>query len=109
MELYCFITGHKYSNALSSKKRKKYESNSELNGGKVKAPNSPISSDDEDNGKYMSALTEDNQWFVEKIIAKRTVVEEDGERAIYYLLKWKGWDHKDASWEMFASTFLTIS
>lgn len=56
------------------------------------------SSDSESIDHYKHPITEDNQWEVEKILAKRIVMEE-GRRITQYYLKWKGWSHKFSSWE----------
>uniref|UniRef100_A0A1I8BCR3 Histone-lysine N-methyltransferase n=1 Tax=Meloidogyne hapla TaxID=6305 RepID=A0A1I8BCR3_MELHA len=60
-----------------------------------------ISSDDEcDEGDFLKPQTEDNQWIVEKVLARRVVMERTKSRSIQYFLKWKGWDYKHSTWEI---------
>uniref|UniRef100_A0A914M159 Histone-lysine N-methyltransferase n=1 Tax=Meloidogyne incognita TaxID=6306 RepID=A0A914M159_MELIC len=60
-----------------------------------------ISSDDESvDGDFFNAQTEDNQWIVEKVLARRVVVDQPKSRSVQYFLKWKGWDYKHSTWEI---------
>ncbi|CAK5088191.1 unnamed protein product [Meloidogyne enterolobii] len=60
-----------------------------------------ISSDDESvDCDFFNAQTEDNQWIVEKVLARRVVVDLPKTRSVQYFLKWKGWDYKHSTWEI---------
>lgn len=80
-----FYGGHQFSDSFAGSKRNR------------RKPRCSISSDEEIS-EYLQPQTDDNQWVVEKVLSRRTIMEA-GQRVTQYYLKWQGWSYVDSSWE----------